>query len=319
VRRETIQPSWKQLRPRGSSDILPAAAAATTGILVGSSIVATRFVIAESNPLSLAFLRYVIGLAFLLPAVLARGPVLPERRDVLPIGLLGIAQFGILVLLLNYALASVSAARVAVIFASMPLLALVIGSALGYERLTTPKTLALLLTLLGVGMVLGDRGAHGVGETKDWLGDLAAVGSALVGALCSVLYRPYLTSYPLLTVASLAMLVSVGFLGLLVAGRGILGNLLPVAGSSWQAIVFIGASSGLGYFLWLWALARSTPARVAAFLSLSPITAAAFGVLVLGETPTAPVVAGLSCVVIGLLSLTIAKERPDSSAEARRS
>ncbi len=41
--------------------LLPAAAAATTGILVGAAMVATRFVIDQTSPASLALLRYVIG------------------------------------------------------------------------------------------------------------------------------------------------------------------------------------------------------------------------------------------------------------------
>jgi hypothetical protein len=42
-------------------------AAAATGVQVGAAIVASRFVVAEVPPLTLALLRYVIGLACLLP------------------------------------------------------------------------------------------------------------------------------------------------------------------------------------------------------------------------------------------------------------
>jgi len=46
------------------------AAAAATGILVGSAIVAMRLVIDQSTPSALAFLRYIIGFCVLLPALL---------------------------------------------------------------------------------------------------------------------------------------------------------------------------------------------------------------------------------------------------------
>jgi len=84
-----------------------AAAAAITGVQVGASIVATRFVVEQSAPASLALLRYAIGFLCLLPVTLLVGPR-PRfaGRDVLPIALLGIAQFGVLIMLLNYALAS---------------------------------------------------------------------------------------------------------------------------------------------------------------------------------------------------------------------
>ena len=48
----------------------PAAASAATGILVGAAMVATRFVVDQTGPASLALLRYVIGFCCLLPVVL---------------------------------------------------------------------------------------------------------------------------------------------------------------------------------------------------------------------------------------------------------
>ena len=80
--------------------LLPAAAAAATGIQVGSAMVATRIVVDQAGPASLALLRYAIGFCCLLPFVLVAAPrVRFARRDLLPIGLLGIAQFGLLIAL----------------------------------------------------------------------------------------------------------------------------------------------------------------------------------------------------------------------------
>jgi drug/metabolite transporter (DMT)-like permease len=64
--------------------------------------------------------------------------------------------------------------------------------------------------------------------------------------------------------------------------------------------VFIGLSSGGGYVLWLWALKNIAATRVTVFLALSPITAAALGVALLGEPVTAGMVAGVACVAAGL-------------------
>ena len=47
---------------------LALAAAAATGVQVGAAIVATRLVVDQTGPGSLAFLRYLIGVLFLLPA-----------------------------------------------------------------------------------------------------------------------------------------------------------------------------------------------------------------------------------------------------------
>jgi drug/metabolite transporter (DMT)-like permease len=282
------------------TSVLPAAAAAATGILVGAAIVATRFVIAQTAPASLALLRYVIGSCCLLPPVLMSARVRFERRDLLPIGLLGITQFGILIALLNYALQFIPSARAALIFATFPLLTMLLAAALGHERFTLVKTLGVLLTIVGVGFALGEKAVQGGGAGNAWVGELAAFASALSGAICSVLYRPYLRKYPTLQVSAYAMLASVGFLAMLAAGEGFFGALPRFTAIGWLAVLFIGASSGVGYFLWLWALGHTTPTRVTVFLALSPVTAAGLGVLLLAERISTMSLLGLACVALGL-------------------
>ena len=67
---------------------LPIMAAASTGVQVGLAIVATRFVVDQTGPASLALLRYAIGVCCLVPAVLMAPRVRFARRDVAPIAIL---------------------------------------------------------------------------------------------------------------------------------------------------------------------------------------------------------------------------------------
>ncbi|HSD54503.1 MAG TPA: DMT family transporter [Burkholderiales bacterium] len=279
---------------------LPAAAAAATGIQVGAAIVATRFVIGETAPASLALLRYAIGFLCLVPPLALAGRTRIARRDLLPIGLLGIVQFGVLIAALNYGLSLVPSARAALLFATFPLMAIVVGMAFGEERPTTAKTAGVLLTIVGVGLAIGESGLGSGSAPDDWRGDAAVLSSALAGAICSVLYRPYLRKYPTLPVSAFAMLASVGFLALLAAGEGFFNAFPHFTSKGWFAVLFIGVSSGVGYYLWLWALGRTTPTRVTVFLGLSPITATALGALLLGEPVSLTLAAGLGCVVLGL-------------------
>ncbi len=253
-------------------------AAAATGIQVGAAMVATRFVVDQAGAIELALLRYVIGFLFLLGAFAFTRPQWRiAAADVVPIALLGIGQFAILVVLLNFGLQSISAARAAVIFATMPLLTMATAALLGREELTTDKMAGVGLTVLGV-----------------------ALASALSGALCSVLYRPYLSRYPTLPVSAFAMLASVGVLAIAAAGEGFFAQVPRFTPGGWAAILFIGAGSGLGYVLWLWALTHASPTRVTVFLSLGPITASALGVIALGERPSLSLVAAMFAVIAGL-------------------
>jgi drug/metabolite transporter (DMT)-like permease len=60
------------------------------------------------------------------------------------------------------------------------------------------------------------------------------------------------------------------------------------------------ATSGIGYYLWLWALNHTTPTKVTVFLALSPVTAAGLGALFLAERISMMSFLGLACVALGL-------------------
>ncbi|HEX9419846.1 MAG TPA: DMT family transporter [Methylomirabilota bacterium] len=294
--------------------VLPVAAAAATGILVGSAMVATRFVVDQTGPASLALLRYAIGFCCLLPVVLLSS----ERtrfagRDLLPIALLGITQFGILIAVLNYGLRFIPSGRAALIFATFPLLTMVLAAALGHERLTLPKILGVLLTIAGVGFALGEKAIQGGGAAHTWTGELAVFASAVCGAVCSVLYRPYLQKYPALPVSAFAMLASVGFLSLLAAGEGFFASVPRFTPGGWLAVIFIGLNSGVGYFLWLWALGHAPATQVTVFLALSPITAAWLGALLLAEQISAFSLLGLAMVALGLWLAQAADRGPSAT------
>src|SRR5688572_27407931 len=134
---------------------LPLVAAAATGVQVGAAIVATRFAVGEVGPFSIAFLRYGLAVLCLLPAIAAMGPF-PRvpLRDLVPISMLGIGQFGVLIALLNVGLARVPASEGAVLFALLPLFTLVMGALLGRETFSLKKLGGVLLTLVAVCIAL---------------------------------------------------------------------------------------------------------------------------------------------------------------------
>jgi drug/metabolite transporter (DMT)-like permease len=271
-------------------------AAAATGVQVGTAITATRFVADAISPASLAFIRYAIGVACLVPIVIMVPRIRFARADVLPIALLGIGQFGVLIALLNYGLKTVPAGRGALIFASFPLLTLIVAAIAGHERVTLAKLAGILLTLVGVGFALGDK-IFGAAELG---GELLIVAAAATGAICSVLYRPYLRRYPTLPVSAFAMAAAAGALVIPALWDDLLVSPSRLNAVQWAATIFIGISSGVFYVVWLWALKTVAATRVTVFLSLSPITAIILGVTLLGEPVTAGMIAGVACVAAGL-------------------
>jgi drug/metabolite transporter (DMT)-like permease len=274
--------------------------AAGVGVQVGAATVASRFALLETEPFALGAMRYAIGVLCLLPLVL-RGPRIAfAPRDLAPMAVLGILQFGVLIALLNIGLLYIPAGRAAVVFAVFPLLTMVFAAGLGREALTARKSIGVLLTMAGVAIALNDTAFAPGKVATPWVGEAAVFLAAACGAICSVLYRPYLQRYPTLQVSAFAMLASVVFLVPFAAWRGLFDGWPAFAAGTWAAIVFVGLSSGIAYFGLLWALSKTTPTRVTVFQALAPITAAALGFLLLGESLSASFIAGLCLVVAGL-------------------
>jgi drug/metabolite transporter (DMT)-like permease len=285
-------------------------------VLVGAGIAVSRLAVAEVPPLTLAMLRYTIGGACLIPfawqearAFAAVTPLHGRLRDLAGMAAIGILQFGVLIALLNFALVRTGAAEVALIFSLFPLLTMLFSAGVGRERITPALVAGVVVSIAGVALSLAPKlGAHG---QRDWWGELAVVASATIGAACSLLYRPYLQRYPTVPVSALAMLASVGVLAVAAWPEAWLHRIPSFSGVAWAAIAFVGISSAIGYFTWLYALKHESPTRVTVFLALNPPAAALCGWALLGE-PVHPAVAGALVLVAAGLWLATRPARPAS-------
>jgi drug/metabolite transporter (DMT)-like permease len=276
-------------------------AAALVGIQVGACIAGSRWVVHELGPVSLTFLRYAIALATLLPFLAGARAALAHmnRRDAVAIALLGITQFGLLIALLNVGLRHVDAGLGALLFATFPLMTMTIATLLGHERFDAPLAVGVLLSVAGVGIALGVRApsASGAGLA---IGAVCVLASALCGAVCSVLYRPLLRRHAMLPMGAMAMAAAVLVLAPAAWAEGLVSRPHALSTLQWLAVLGVGLSSGIAYWVWLWALKHTAPTKATAFLALSPVTAALIGTYVLGEPAGWGLVAGVVCILIGL-------------------
>ncbi|MBC5764242.1 DMT family transporter [Ramlibacter sp. GTP1] len=276
-------------------------AAAAASVLVGAAIVATRFVVAQVPPLTLALLRYAIGVLMLLPfawTAWRAAPVRPSGRDLFAMAGLGIGQFAILIAFMNWGLLHIGAAQAALIFSLFPLLTLLIAAVLGREVVTSRLVVGVLLSIAGVALSLWPK-LHAAGSGH-WWGELAVLASAFVGATCSVLYRPYLQRYPTLPVSTYAMFASVAFLLFAAIPEQWPQRVTTLGAAAWAAVAFIGFASAIGYYWWLYALKHESPTRVTVFLALNPVTAALLGAATLGEPLHPATYAALALIAMGL-------------------
>lgn len=298
---------------RAGFEAAPMVAAAASAVFTGMGVVAIRFVVTEWEPATLAFYRFAIAAVTILPCLLFSRRARLERRDVVPVCLLGAAFFGLFPWIFGAGMVHIPASRGAVVFGVIPLAAMVVAAVLRLEALTGLKTLGAALAFGGVALALGDRAALGADADDAWVGEMLAGTATLLLAINFVLFAPWLRKYPALTVAAWSMLAGAVFLIPFAAWEGGFAAVPDLSPARWWAVAFLGVFSGsLGYFLWIWALQRSTPTRSAVFVVLNPITATFLGALLLSEAITTAFLLGLAGVVTGIL---VANWQPGGSTK----
>ncbi len=76
-------------------------------------------------------------------------------------------------------------------------------------------------------------------------------------------------------------------------------------GAQWMAVVYLGVFGGAAaFFLWVFALERTTPTRTAITMTINPVFASAVGALTLGEPIGINLVVGLLAVFAGIWTAT---------------
>ena len=273
--------------------------AAFSSLSAGFSIVATRFVIPDTDPQSMAVIRFGIGALCLTPFLIAgfrRAPIAPA--DWPRIVLLGALLFGLFTYLFNASLTYTTAAHGAVGLATSPIITLVLAWFLGRESMTGLKMTCVVMAFLGVGVAVSDS-LFDSGTGRDILiGDSLMLLAALTVSIYSIYAKPYIMKYGGVYFTSIVMLV--GVLSLLVVSQAA-GEPVRMPSFSvfdWWILVFLGVvGAAVQFAAYIWALGRISPATAGISLTLAPISAFIFAWPILGEAISIQAVIGLVLVV----------------------
>jgi drug/metabolite transporter (DMT)-like permease len=205
---------------------------------------------------------------------------------------------------------------------------MVAAAALGVESLTARKTAGVLIATTGVAIAL--LSSLALAPDGAWRGDALMVCAAFCMALYSVWSKSLVRRSGPIQFTTMAM--SVGALFLITVSV-IRGSFAPVAAfgtPQWLAVIYLGLfGSALTFYLWAFALSRTTPTRVAISVTVNPITAALVGAVLLDEPIRWNLVVGLVAVFFGIWIATTVSRRilpedqptvaaPGPSAESRR-
>jgi drug/metabolite transporter (DMT)-like permease len=274
-------------------------AAVLSSALGGTSIGATRYLVNAIDPLAIGSFRFGIGFLLLLPVVLWHGARWPARRDWPAVAGLGVLFFALFPLLFNASLIFTTAARGALALSTLPLLTMVVGAALGSEALTLRKSLGVVIAMFGVAIAL----LSGLTSAPPgaWRGDLLMVGAALCMAFYSIWSKPFIVRSGPIAFTTMAMAVGSACLIVISCWRGSFAPVADFGTPQWLAAIYLGAfGSALTFYLWAFALARTTPTRVAISVSVNPVAASLVGAVLLTEPLSWNLVGGIVTVFVGI-------------------
>lgn len=273
--------------------------AIVSSCLGGTAAAVTRYLVGDADPITLAILRWGIGFLVVLPVALALKVKWPPRRDWFAVATLGICFFGLFFILYNIAVGYTTAARASLALSTLPLQTMVVGALLGIEPLTARKSLGVGIAMLGVfgalatGLEAAPPGA--------WRGELIMTGAVLCMSFYNVWSRPFMQRSSALGFLSVGM--GAGAAALIVAGiaTGRIAVLGGFSGAQWIAGLYLGIGGGaFAFILWVLALQRASPTRVANTMTVNPIAAALLATALIGEPITLNLIVGLVAVFGGI-------------------
>ena len=282
----------------GNLAVLAALAACLSTALGGSAFVAMRFLVTETEPVTIAFLRNFVAAVVLTSIAVVVIRRWPSPRELLVMGAMGAVFFGGLQLIFSNALVYTTASRGALAYTTAPFMTLLIAAAFGIERPTRQKFIGIVVATLGVVVALG----QGAGAPPDaWIGD----GLILIGALITAVFgvwssRALQRHSPLVTVV--AGVVPGSFLLFLFALATEAPTFKPdLSPIGWAAMAYLGIGAAvISYTLWLWALRHTTPTLVSIALPVNPLMALFWGAILLGEDVTVEMLIGFALVICGI-------------------
>ncbi|WP_319943761.1 DMT family transporter [Nocardia aurantia] len=285
-------------RPTGI-DVPSAVAALVTVVLWSSAFVAIRDAGTALSPAPMALLRLAVAAVALSVPMFARGAItarLPRSgRPWLLIAAYAVLWLAAYTVALNTGERHVDAGTAALLVNLAPLLVAFAAPVLFGERLTRWLILGAAVSLAGVALIaLGTGGGH-----RDGLGVLLCLLAAVLYAAGVLVQKPALRHVDPLTAIWLGCVI--GTVALLPWAPQLVTELAAAPSRTIADGVYLGlAPTALGFTLWSFALRRTDAGRLAASTYAVPAISTLMSWLLLGEAPTALVLAGGAICLLGV-------------------
>jgi drug/metabolite transporter (DMT)-like permease len=256
----------------------------------------------ELSFVNLTIMRFFVVCIVLVIILIIKGNQFSklQKKDVLPIFILGF--FGVMVyhLGLNYGEQYISPGAASLIIATIPVFIVVLAVFFLKERITVRKFFGVVLALVGV-IVISVWGRPDVSfEVVYLFAAFAVLIAAVMGAFYTIAGKRLLERYSAFSLTLYAMLL--GSLGLIpFINSSLFSQVAAMSLNTWFAVVFLGVfSTVIGYAIWYTALEIKTDSDLSIYLYLIPVFSTIVSYIFLDDEITFLFIIGGILVITGL-------------------
>lgn len=257
-------------------------------------------------PMTLAFLRYVITAAVMVPICLKKEKTLRLGCENFALALASTLTGATIYYFFEYTgLVYTTASTASLIIAAVPMIALVYSVIAKGLRPSILRWLCVIGSIIGVFLVIrfSPSSDNGTGQL---IGNLLI----LSAAICWVIYievstrlRTRASSMRITAWQAIAATITLAPFALMERRQWV-----PISPTAWGCVLFLAfICSALCYFLYAEAMSVCDTVTTALSINLNPICACIGGVLVLGEAMTIPQIVGGVIILVSMLADSLKK------------
>ncbi|MEO1590932.1 MAG: DMT family transporter [Cyanobacteria bacterium J06632_22] len=276
-----------------------------TMMLWGGTFVSGRIAVQTLSPFTAALGRFLVASICLLLVVWRVEGHLPRPRgrQWLLLGLLGLSGIFSYNAFFFAGLQFIEAGRAALIIALNPI-AIALGSALFLgEKLTRPKILGILISLLGATWVITQGQPLTVLQRGLGLGELLILGCVLSWMAYTLTGKAVMVQLSPLVANAYGCLAGTVLLSIPALAGGAIGEFATMGPATVASLAYLGVLGSAVGFCWYYDGIRAIgPARAGVFINLVPVSAIILGAVILQETLASSVLLGGLVVIIGVLT-----------------
>lgn len=263
-------------------------------VLLGGNFIAVKFSNTELAPFWGAALRFAVCTIILTAIMRWKRLDLPRGKVFYGAFFYGLLSFGILYALVYWALLSVSSGLTSVLFATLPLMTLIIAAIFGLERLRWLNIIGALVVVAGVALIF----VRQLNGELQFLPIVAVLLATAAGAVSTVIVKRLDNPNPI----SLNTIgIGIGTIFLLISSFIAKEPItLPTLIATWLAMGYLVLSTVVAFISFVWLVNRWMASATSYTLVLAPIVTIFLGSWFLQEPITINFILGAAMVLGGV-------------------